>query len=294
MKELAPHKHVIELLACITKSGMNVLDCFLHSAVIIAVVLAANIKSPSFQEDLRLLYGERYPRCPCGVYRIQSSHWQCLSTVYISLYSWFLYYSLLFSSTLFYSQRLPGRADSHRYLLRVSSSRIFLFLCHGVLISLTLKICAFLFIRNVPWYCPNFKDFWSAPLQLTSLWTFLPFFTGCPRGWSVSIPFELPCRQRWKTMRYVLDMNLSWWTFFFYRAPVCDYGICTLWRLAWLFAKETRFKRQLLQHRTSPKEKPDIQTADEVCMGDSRWNGIFELCEGKLRLESASCKIQFL
>lgn len=34
MKELAPHKHVVELLACITKSGMNFFGGFLHSAVI--------------------------------------------------------------------------------------------------------------------------------------------------------------------------------------------------------------------------------------------------------------------
>ena len=33
MKELAPHKHVVELLACITKSGMKLLQCH-HSVVI--------------------------------------------------------------------------------------------------------------------------------------------------------------------------------------------------------------------------------------------------------------------
>ena len=61
-----------------------------------------------------------------------------------------------------------------------------------------------------------------------------------------------------------------------------DNGICALRRLAWVPEKETRLKRQLLQHRVPPQKKLDISTTDAICMGDSRWNGVSELSEGEL------------
>ena len=147
---------------------------------------------------------------------------------------------------------------------------------------MTKKIFAFLYIRSVS--CAQI----SRTSEVLHSWNFLSFFPRCPRGWRVYPALSYHADNVRK--QYIM-FSIRILSFFFFRAPVCDYGICTLWRLARLFAKETRLKRQLLQHRTSPQEEPDIQTADEVCVGDSRWNGIFELCEGKLPSESASCKI---